>query len=251
MRRGTWALAVGLLAGLVGIGASVADDASFRDCAECPEMVPIPPGSFTMGRDGGRRAEAPAHRVAVPHRFALARTETTFDQYAACVDAGGCPGLPWDRDWGRGARPVIYVTFAEASAYADWLAARTGRPYRLPTEAEWEYAARGGDPAPESGHGHANCSGCRDDWAHRTMPAGSLPANGFGLHEMLGNVMEWTADCWRPSLGAGVEADCTRRTRKGGSWYFDPTVSIPAYRAPGRLTHEAYDVGFRVALTLD
>ncbi|MBP5857765.1 SUMF1/EgtB/PvdO family nonheme iron enzyme [Marivibrio halodurans] len=221
-------------------------------------MVPIPAGTFTMGRDGGRRAGAPAHRAVIDHPFAMARTETTFAQYAACVEDGGCPTLPWDRDWGRGARPVIYVTHAEATAYAAWLAARTGRPYRLPSEMEWEYAALGGAPAPgiapapgeEGGEARVQCSGCRAEAVHGTVPAGSLPPNGYGLHEMLGNVMEWTADCWRPDHSQSAVRDCTRRTRKGGSWYFDRTVSIPAYRAGGRLTHKAYDVGFRVAVTL-
>lgn len=223
----------------------------FRDCADCPEMVVVPAGRFTLGKEGGRRAEAPATPAEIAHPFAVARTETTFDQYAACVADGGCAALPWDRDWGRGARPVIYVTFAEAEAYADWLAARTGRPYRLPTEREWEYAALGGAPAPETGEGIANCHACLPDGPHGTVPSASLPANGFGLHDMLGNVMEWTRDCWRESHAPDAAEDCSARVRKGGSWYFDRFVSIPSYRAAGRLTHEAYDVGFRVVVGVE
>lgn len=221
---------------------------SFRDCAACPEMVVLPPGRFTLGKDGGRRAEGPATPAVIDAPFAVARTETTFDQYQACVAAGGCADLPWDRDWGRGERPVIYVTFADAATYAAWLAARTGRPYRLPTEREWEYAALGGAPAPATGEGIAHCDKCLDGAPGRTLPAGSLPPNGFGLHDMLGNVMEWTRDCWRASHAPPAAEECGARVRKGGSWYFDRTVSTPSYRAPGRLTHEAYDVGFRVVV---
>jgi len=224
---------------------------SFRDCAACPEMVVLPPGRFTLGKDGGRRAEAPAGPASIDAPFAIARTETTFAQYQACVDAGACAETPWDRDWGRGDRPVIYVSYAEAAAYAGWLAARTGRPYRLPSEREWEYAALGGASAPETGAGIANCDKCLDEAPGRTLPAGSLPPNGFGLHDMLGNVMEWTRDCWRASHAPGAAQDCSARVRKGGSWYFDRFVSTPSYRASGRLTHEAYDVGFRVAVAAE
>ncbi|MEQ8603513.1 MAG: SUMF1/EgtB/PvdO family nonheme iron enzyme [Marivibrio sp.] len=251
------ASALAALLTLAALGAAAAEEAlpppgeRFRDCADCPEMVVLPPGTFILGKQGGRRAEAPATPAAIDAPFAIARTETTFDQYQACVDDGGCAEIPWDRDWGRADRPAIYVTFDEAQAYADWLAARTGRAYRLPSEREWEYAALGGAPAPSTGAGIANCDGCLSAAPGRTLPVGSLPPNGFGLHDMLGNVMEWTRDCWRPSHAAEAAQDCRARVRKGGSWYFDRTVSTPSYRASGRLTHEAYDVGFRVVATTE
>ena len=223
-------------------------EGAFSDCARCPEMIPLPAGSFQMGRDGGRKAEAPQHQARVETPFAIARTEVTFDQWQLCVEAGGCTETPWDRDWGRADRPVIYVDWAAARDYAAWLSRHTGRHYRLPSETEWEYAAWGGTRSPgerRSGRGRANCNGCNDNWDHRTLPVGSFPANGFGLHDMLGNVMEWTRSCWRETHDAAAE-DCSRRIRRGGSWYFNRWVSTPTYRYGGRPQDRNYDIGFRV-----
>ncbi len=217
----------------------------YQDCALCPEMVWLPAGTFVMGRNGGKAAEAPAQLMRIKRPIAVARTETTFDQYKACHDDGACRSMPWDRDWGRGDRPVIYVTFEMASDYAAWLSLKTGRVYRLPTEAEWEYAAWGGDATWRTGLDVANCNGCVGDWDHKTFPVGTFDANGFGLHDMQGNVMEWTSDCWTESHAPSAP-DCSKRTRKGGSWYFDRYVSTPTYRFGGRLTHTGYDIGFRV-----
>ena len=238
-----------LFCGLVSTAAHAEE--SFQDCDLCPEMVPLPPGAFTMGFLGGREAEAPSKPARIAQPFAIARTEITFDQFALCVDEGGCKTLPWDRDWGRGTMPAIYVTWDMAAAYALWLSRKTGRTYRLPTEVEWEYAAWGGEKARRTGDGRANCNGCFDAWNHRSLPVASFPPNGYGLHDMLGNVMEWTADCWRPTHHADAEKDCDKRTRKGGSWYFNASVSTPTYRFGGRLSHTGYDIGFRVVADLE
>ena len=198
-----------------------------------------------MGRDDGRPNQAPAHQVTIDKSFALSKTEITFAQWDACVAEQGCRPRTKDREWGRGARPVIYVHFDDAMAYVNWLSKKTGAIYRLPTEEEWEYAARGGTPLPVSGAGIANCHKCGGKAEHNTLPAGQFLANGYGLHDMLGNVMEWTSSCWRSSYSV-PETDCTKRVRRGGSWYFNRAVSMPTYRYGARPDHLGYDIGIRV-----
>ena len=191
--------------------------ARFRDVladgGNGPEMVVIPDGRFDMGCttvDCDDGAE-PVHEVTIAEPFALSRTEVTFAQWDACVEAGGCNGYsPRDRYWGRLDRPVIYVGRDDAEAYASWLSAETGADYRLPSEAEWEYAARAGSPASYSwgdtvGEGRANCVGCGGQWnalkllfpiLGGTAPVGTFGGNAFCLHDMHGNVAEWVADYW-------------------------------------------------------
>lgn len=218
----------------------------FQDCEICPEMVPLAAGSFEMGYDEGRKSERPRHVATIDKAFAIARTEITYDQYMPCVDVGACQSPRHDRGWGEGARPVIYIDWADAVAYTNWLSRRTGRLYRLPTETEWEYAALGKGGRVD-GYQRANCSKCVDAWDHKTFAVAQLPPNGFGLHDMLGNVMEWTASCWTPDHRPGGIEDCDKRVRRGGSWYFDRYVSSTSYRFGARPDHIAYDVGFRVA----
>lgn len=219
---------------------------SFRDCAECPDMVVLPAGSFVRGREVGRAQERPEAVVQISRPFAIARYETSFAEYDPCATAGACPPVDFDRGWGRGDRPVIYVDVAAAEAYAAWLSDRTGRPYRLPTEDEWEYAAQGGTGDKDGGAGRANCQTCFDGWNHATFPVGSFPANGFGLFDMLGNVIEWTAGCWRADHDQASPPDCTQRAWRGGSWYFNADVARATQRFPARPTHRGYDVGFRL-----
>ena len=233
---------------------------TLRDCPACPEMVVIPAGGFVMGDDAGPDSVRPAKRIVLARPFALARTETTFNQWRACVAAGGCAAEPDDHEWGRGDRPVINVSWTEANAYAAWLSAATGRRYRLPTEAEWEYAARGGTTTAywwddEAGEGHANCRHCGTFWSGRqTAPVASFPANPFGLHDMLGNLWEWTAGCWTPDLslqpadGTAVEAEpCRFRVTRGGAWYYILRLSRVTSRARTLPDLRSYTVGFRVA----
>ena len=202
-----------------------------------------------MGYDDGRKTERPRHPVIIEESFAIARTEITYEQYNPCVEAGACKAPRHDRGWGEGKRPVIYIDWADATAYASWLSRETGRSYRLPTETEWEYAALGGGERV-IGYQRANCSKCIDSWAHKTFEVGQLPPNGFGLYDMLGNVMEWTASCWTPDHRPGAVEDCDKRVRRGGSWYFDRHVSTTSYRYGARPGHIAYDVGFRVVADL-
>ena len=258
-----------------------ADGDVFRDCDTCPEMVVIPAGEFLMGspasEDGRFDNEGPQHWVAVSS-FALGVTEVTFDEWEACVRGGGCNGYrPYDEGWGRGSRPVIHVNWNDAQAYVRWLSRETGESYRLPSEAEWEYAARGGAPtsrywgdSSSSQCGHANgadaaakrvysavtAAACNDGAVY-TAPAGSYSSNAFGLFDVLGNVLEWTADCWHENYrGAPADGspwhggDCSRRVVRGGSWLSYPQFLRSAAR-DWYVTEYQIVVGFRVARTLD
>ena len=245
------------------------------DCAFCPEMVVIPAGEFTMGSppDEEDRAdnEGPQREVRVP-RFALGRHEVTFAQYDACVEAGGCAERPDDEGWGRGDRPVINVLWDDAQAYVAWLREATGQPYRLPSEAEWEFAARAGTTTPFStgatiSTSEANYngnytygSGVEGEYRQQTLPVGSFDANPWGLFEMHGNVWEWVEDCWHdnyrgaPTDGAAwLEADggnCSLRVLRGGSWGNYPRLLRSAYRLRLSTVLRSRDYGFRVARTL-
>jgi formylglycine-generating enzyme required for sulfatase activity len=253
---------------------------SFRECAVCPEMVVVPAGSFTMGSPEGEEGDAderPQRKVTIARPFAVGRFEVTFAEWDACFTDGGCRHSPGDNGWGRGNRPVINVSWDNiAKEYLPWLSRKTGRGYRLLTEAEWEYAARAGtasrysfgdraselctygnvgdltakDKAPE-----AMVAPCRDGYAN-TSPVGAFKANAFNLHDMHGNVWEWVQDCYGDYRGAPADgsanatADCTSRVIRGASWSNGPTMVRAAVR--GRLSagSPASNDGFRVARSL-
>lgn len=273
-----------LLAGIVGLASfgalsaesddRVADHTLrageiFRDCPRCPEMVLLPAGAFDMGSPPGEigRAtdEGPVHRVEIARPFAIGRYEVTFAQWDACFAAGGCPHRPDDNGWGRGDRPVINVSWHDARAFAAWLSTATGQSYRLPSEAEWEFAARAGTRmarpwGDEIGVGNANCHGCGGDWnGARTAPVGSFLPNAFGLHDMLGNVWEDTADCWHadyrnaPDDGSTWQTgDCRRRVMRGGGWGVRPAYVRSANRHGGYADRrDSTYGGFRVARDFD
>ena len=240
----------------------------FRDCDECPEMVVAPPGSFRMGdlSGGGDVDEGPVRTVTIARAFAIAKHETTFAEWDACAAAGACRGGVSDIGLGRDRRPVMLVTWRDAMDYAGWLSDVTGQAYRLPSESEWEYAARAGSETrfpwgDEVGRGHANCEECGMPWEDpRTAPVGSFPANAFGIHDMVGNVYEWVADCGHdtyagaPSDGSAWEAGdgpCMWRTMRGGSWCSLPRASRPANRVKVPDVFHDVHVGFRVARSLD
>ena len=229
-------------------------------------MAMIPAGSFRMGclRSGYcPKDETPARDVTI-RSFALSKHEVTFDDWGACVRHGGCNGYrPDDEGWGHSSRPVINVSWEDAQSFVVWLSRVTGDIYRLPTEAEWEYAARAGTETEYSwgdriGWNQANCDGCDSQWDDEiTAPVGSFAPNGFGLHDMHGNVSEPVEDCWNdnyvgaPSDGsAWLGGNCELRVLRGGSWSGTPWGLRSAFR--GRLISGVrYDTaGFRVARTL-
>lgn len=254
------------------------DGEPFRECDDCPEMVVIPAGSFVMGSPSGEADrfsnEGPQREVSIG-RFALSKTEVTFDQWQACVDGGGCGGNPKpdDEGWGRGSRPVINVSWDDAQEYIAWLNGRAGaKVYRLPSESEWEYAARGGtatpfwtggtisaDQANYDGNGTYG-NGRKGVYRKKTVPVGSFPSNPFGLHDVHGNVWEWVEDCWHGSYDGAPrdgspwlsqqEGDCSRRVLRGGYWSSVPWYLRSAFRDWDRPDGRGRIIGFRLARTL-
>ena len=244
---------------------SLAGD-SFRDCTECPEMVVLGSGSYRMGSADGNERELPVHAVTIGAPFALGKYEVTFEEWDACVRGGGCPrgeGVAADRGWGRGRRPVIRVSWDDAQRYVRWLSGKTGKSYRLPSESEWEYAARSGTDTAYSwgdgiGRNRANCRGCGSRWDDKqTAPVGSFGSNGWGLHDMHGNVFEWVEDCWNVNYkgaprdgSAWRSGECSVRVLRGGSWFSVPSNLRAAIRFWVTTGNRNNGVGFRVAQTL-
>jgi formylglycine-generating enzyme required for sulfatase activity len=254
---------------------------TFRECAkDCPEMVVILPGEFWMGSlDGeGLASERPRRKVKFDKPFAVGKFEVTWDDWEACVAMRGCDGRPTgDANFGKGRRPVINVSWDQAKAYVRWLSRMTGKPYRLLTEAEWEYAARGvtsadaphppypwGDKASHeyANYGEDEC--CRgkveghDKWLY-TAPVGQFPPNDFGLYDMHGNVFEWVEDPWHddyrgtPPTDGRVwteGGDESRRVVRGGAFGHDPGKLRSANRSMDAADSRFNRLGFRVARTL-
>jgi formylglycine-generating enzyme required for sulfatase activity len=239
-----------------------------------PAMVALPAGAFQMGSPPTEAErldnEGPRHLVMI-RPFAIGRTEVTFDEFDAfCEDTGR--QKPDDSGWGRGDRPVIDVSWEDAAAYLAWLGEQTDRPYRLPTEAEWEYAARAGTETPfwsgrcihtdqanyDGRQDYAGCGAATGLVRRRTVSAGALPPNAFGLHEVAGNVWEWVQDCfdasYRGAAGDGraqAPAGCERRVFRGGSWNARPQACRSAHRL-GDWQYNRYNfVGFRAAMDLE
>ena len=241
-----------------------------------PEMVPIPPGEFWMGsKDDDPEAfsdENPYHKVVIKKSFSLGKYEVTFEEYDQFAYATGRQ-LPSDQGWGRGRRPVINVSWKDATAYAEWLSRKTGKRYRLPTEAEWEYAARAGTQwrrfwgdNPDQACQYANVAdqsfrqqyggkihNCDDKYVI-TAEVGSFKFNGLGLYDMLGNVWEWVQDCWNDGYesaptddSAWLTGDCHRRVLRGGSWGSEPVRVRSASRFWSHPDLRTNFVGFRLA----
>jgi formylglycine-generating enzyme required for sulfatase activity len=223
------------------------------------KMVSIPSGSFLMGSNEDSD-EKPIHRVSI-RAFKMSQTEVTFAQWDACVSAGGCSHKPKDEGWGRGSRPVMNVSFNDITQqFIPWLNKVTGNTYRLPTEAEWEYAARAGSSSKYSWGNNISCSQARyGHWngdcgnESKTVKVKSYSANGFGLYDMHGNVWEWTQDCWNDSYNsapnsgsAWTSGDCARRVLRGGSWFYEPNFLRSAYRYGFSAASRFYDSGFRL-----
>ena len=242
-------------------------ESPFRECPTCPEMVVVSAGSFRMGCVSGQDCDdwlKPVHRVTIAAPFAGGKYEVTFAEWGACVADGGCDGYrPRDEGWGRGNRPVINVSWNDVQTYVLWLSEKTGKTYRLLSEAEWEYVARAGSETRyswgnEVGRNRANCDGCGSRWdGKQTAPVGSFAANAFGLHDVHGNVYEWVQDCWNgtyagaPADGsAWGQGDCNRRVVRGGSWYNGWIYLRSANRVHFGPRYRNRRVGFRVARSL-
>lgn len=236
---------------------------SFRECdAGCPEMVVIPAGKFIMGspesEEWHNQNEGPLHEVTIAKPFAVGKFTVTFDEWDACTAAGAC-GEALDSGWGRGNRPVN-VNWDEAHRYVGWLSRVSGKPYRLLSEAEWEYSARAGTTTRywwgnEIGEGNANCDGCKSQWdGKQTAPVNSFKPNPFGLYQTQGNVWQWVQDCYKgdyedaPRDGSANPAvDCADRVLRGGAWIFAPRNLRAAQRVGVHSDFGASFFGFRLA----
>jgi len=229
-------------------------------------MIVVPAGEFKMGspaNESGRfDNEGPPHEVVMARPFAVSKFDVTFADWNACVSVGGCPQAS-DSGFGRGTRPVINVSFDDANQYAAWLARMTGRPYRLLTEAEWEYVARADTKTAyswgdEIGKGNADCNGCGSKWDDReTSPVGSFKPNAFGLYDTAGDAWQWVQDCYHegyrqaPKDGsAWIGADCRSHIVRGGSWYDGPRTVRSAYRVADATVNRNSSLSFRVARVL-
>ena len=242
----------------------------FKDCPTCPEMVVVPKGVFVMGSNGRYKTEEPAHLVEIAKPFAIGRTEVTFDQWNLCLVDGGCELDPDDHKWGKGTRPVMNVTWDQAVRYANWISARSGHTYRLPTEAEWEYIARAGTQTQfawgdeAGGLALGNCRDCGAEISHQTEPVASFPPNPWGLYDTHGNVWEWVQDCWVPNyVGAPTDGSariapeeeagqpCKERVMRSGSWYYFSKNIRSRWRAKNNPGVRSYGIGFRLVRELD
>ena len=257
---------------------------TFRDCDRCPELVVVPAGSFMMGLPESQASflewELPRHRVTIGSRFAVGVYEVTFAEWDTCALAGGCGGYwPADEGWGRGSRPVANVSWEDTQAYLAWFSAETGEHYRLLSEAEWEYVARAHTETARY-WGESEAAQCRyanaydqttaeeldtglepvscSDGYSGTAPVGSFEPNAFGLYDVLGNVKEWTGDCWNNSYsGAPADGsawrvgDCSERMVRGGSWLSVPQFVHSARRGSETAGRRDRRNGFRVARTIN
>lgn len=256
--------------------------ASIKDCPACPELVVIPAGSFQMGTADSESVreddEGPVRKVTFAKAFALGKYEVTFDEWEACVAERSCEPAS-DEGWGKGKRPVIHVNYDQALGYTKWLSTKTGKSYSLPSEAQWEYAARAGS-ADLTYWGRAAEQACTfanvydttsqaklrqqwksfpcDDGRAETAPVGSFSPNAFGLHDMLGNVWEWTLDCYVPTYAnapadgsAVMSSSCLKRMSRGGSWNVFPIWVRSTYRYGIEPVLRASNLGFRVVRVLD
>jgi len=250
----------------------------FKECEECPEMVVVPAGvamlGSPLGESGRQTFEAAPHPVEIGKPFSVGRYAVTFAQWDACYAEGGCGHRRLgDLDFGRGNHPAIFATWAEAQLYVDWLKRKTGQPYRLLSESEWEFAARGcrtlkcayapfwfGAIKPELAVYDSRRSYDGSPKAAallKTVPVDNGSPNPFGLYNMLGNVRQWTQDCWNPTPPASpsngapaLSGDCTARATRGGSWADDPAKLRASARDYESVDEGSERIGFRVARDL-
>jgi formylglycine-generating enzyme required for sulfatase activity/Flp pilus assembly protein TadD len=253
---------------------------SFRECVPkepgkdyCPDMIVVPGGSFIMGSSvnepGHGAYEEPQHEVTFEKPFAVSKFQITFGEWDTCVAAGGCNGYQPDDLWGRDQQPVINVNLADVQLYVAWFSRMTGKSYHVLSEAEYEYAARGGtmtaypwgDDIKLNGTAMANCFGCETKWRNGAAPVGSYPPNGFGLYDMVGNLQEWVQDCWHntyngaPTDGSPWLAEGGGRCRlfgaRGGGWSSKPDALRSADRSGAPPEGRTFFFGFRIARRLD
>lgn len=275
---------------------SVASGTVIQDCPNCPAVTVLPAGRYVQGNDetASSSVEKPQHAVIIAAPFALSTDDVTVANFAEFVaatarDMRGCD--TYDGRWRHRAtaswkspgfaqeatHPVTCTSWSDAKAYAAWLSARTGHAYRLPSAAEWEYAARAGAVTrPWEANGSTACANanvadqsavrrypgwngfsCDDGYVY-TSPVGAFGSNALGLHDMLGNVFQWTEDCWHENYGgsptdgsARLDGDCTQHELRGGSWFSSPAYVRASYRNHFPASYRTSSVGFRVVRELE
>ena len=239
------------------------------------EMVVINPGAGKLGSPGSeekrQRFENPLRDTQINYQFEVSKYEVTFDDWDKCLSDGGCNGYrPDDKEWGKGKRPVINISYDDAQSFISWLCSKTGNTYRLLSEAEWEYVARAGQDTP-FGYGFkmsaklANFDGKapygtseQGGYERKTVPVGQYAPNAFGVHDMHGNVYEWVEDCWNADHSGAVgdgsprkDGDCKFRVMKGGSWVTHGYQTRAAARVRYVTDYRYDDYGLRLARTLN
>jgi formylglycine-generating enzyme required for sulfatase activity len=247
---------------------------SFKECDKCPEMIVVPAGTFAMGspdnEQGRLSEEGPQHPVTLARQLAVGRFAVTFDEWDACAADGGCNGYkPSDEDWGRGRRPVINVSWDDAKAYVAWLSKKSGKNYRLLSEAEREYVTRAGTTTPfwwgsSISTSQANYNGTETygggvngEFRQQTLPVDRFQPNPWGLYQVAGNVWDWVEDCYHDSY-AGAPSDasawtsesCSLHVMRGGSWADNAQGVRAASRVGVTSGGRSGDLGFRVGRTL-
>ncbi len=235
---------------------------AIQDCPNCPSMIVIPAGRYIMGDNNGDRSERPAHSVTIAQPFAISKYEITTGQWKECVAASHC-SFKAETSGTDADTPARDISWNDAQQYVRWLSQTTKQTYRLPTEAEWEYAARAGTSTrfwwgDKIGTGHANCKNCGEPWDHATPGVvAAFPPNPFGLYGMNGGVWEWVSDCWnRSHEGAPADGrsrdqpDCREHVIRGGSWRDDATYVHSASRFKYDTNVRYLMNGFRVVKTL-
>ncbi|MGZ3314986.1 MAG: formylglycine-generating enzyme family protein [Caulobacteraceae bacterium] len=280
--RGVWFVAALSVAALLSAGAlakgakhpapGVEKPLVIKDCRDCPEMVAVPAGEFMMGSPTTEKQRGPEtqHVVTILRAFAVSKFEITFAQWDACVKDGGCDGYRPEAPWGRGRMPVVNINFRNAEAYAAWLSRKTGKRYRLLSEAEWEWAARGGSrdafafgPTLSGAQANFDASSKTElnpegPMRNKAVPVGAFRPNGFGLYDMHGNVWEWTEDCWNDEYGPALPrdgkpattGDCAGRVLRGGSWEDAASDLRAAARVASAAGDRSWSDGISVAREL-
>jgi formylglycine-generating enzyme required for sulfatase activity len=247
--------------------AKTASGGEIKDCPACPILIPLSSGSFTMGSNNDDPAEKPPHRVSIGRAFAIGKYEVTVEQWNACADAGACTRVAAEGESATpppGNAPMRNVSWDDAQVYVKWLSKVGGKPYRLPTEAEWEYAARGGTQSTywwgdQMKKGTADCKDCGDPYKpDAPTPVGSFAANPYGLYDMNGSVWEWVADCWHSSYRnapvdgrAWDDPSCSVRVIRGGSWREGAPYMQSATRFKYSSSVRQSQNGFRVARDME
>lgn len=262
IRYAIFTIGVMMVAACSGVPSQGRQELVSNECEYCPVMIEIAQDAYRMGDETGFGSsnERPVRTIHLKSSFSISDAPVTFEQWDMCVEKGGCPSIEDDAGWGRGDRPVIGVSWIDANKYTKWLSDKTGKRYRLPSEAEWEYVARGEQTrADEYGYylDDAVTQKLGLDKYDMTAPVRQYQANRFGVYDMLSRPWEWVSDCWRESYrDASDESSawdipsCTERTLRGGAWTVNPDYRFRiSDRAHRPADYKDNGITFRVVST--